>query len=757
MFCPYWFSCLIQLSSSEVFKKYFVPGYNLLTPKIMIVVLHEPYLMPCVVFQKYVEGKCDRCKPGYYHLDRNDHGCTQCFWQRRLGSCARYYWGYSADWALVHVSITTFLCTSVLLGVLLLFLFLFWGLLRLWSADWALVHQYYWGFCCCFCFCFGVSSVCDSADWALVHVSITGGFVVVFVSVLGSPPSVTAQTGLLCTSVLLGVLLLFLFLFRGLLRLWQRRLGSCARQYYWGFCCCFCFCFGVSSVCDSADWALVHVSITGGFVVVFVSVLGSPPSVTVQTGLLCTSVLLGVLLLFLFLFWGLLRLWQRRLGSCARQYYWGFCCCFCFCFGVSSVCDSADWALVHVSITGGFVVVFASVLGSPPGWALVHVSVTGGFVIVFAVLGSPPSVTAQTGLLCTSVLLGVLLLFLFLFWGLLRLWQRRLGSCFGVSSVCDSADWALVHVSITGGFVVVFVSVLGSPPSVTAQTGLLCTSVLLGVLLLFLLLFWGLLRLWQRRLGTSVLLGVLLLFLLLFWGLLRLWQCRLGSCARQYYWGFCCCFCFCFGVSSVCDSADWALVHVSVTYWGFCCCFVVVFASVLGSPPSVTAQTGLLCTSVLLGVLLLFLFLFWGLLRLWQRRLGSCARQCYWGFCCCFCFCFGVSSICDSADWALVHVSITGGFVVVFASVLGSPLSVTAQTGLLCTSVLLGFCCCFCFCFGVSSVCDADWALVHVSVTGGFVVVLMCTFRASCYSTRMSWAHTPVISWAVCLGQMVSS
>ena len=52
-----------------------------------------------------------------------------------------------------------------------------------------------------------------------------------------------------------------------------------------------------------------------------------------------------------------------------------------------------------------------------------------------------------------------------------------------------------MHVSITGGFVVVFVSVLGSPPSVTAETGLLCTSVLLGVLLLFLLLFWGLLRL----------------------------------------------------------------------------------------------------------------------------------------------------------------------------------------------------------------------------------------------------------------------
>ena len=36
--------------------------------------------------------------------------------------------------------------------------------------------------------------------------------------------------------------------------------------------------------------------------------------------------------------------------------------------------------------------------------------------------------------------------------------------------------------------------------------------------------------------------------------------------------------------------------------------------------------------------------------------------------------------------------------------------------------------------------------------------VLLCTFRASCYttySTRLSWAHT--INWAVCLGHSVSS
>ena len=34
---------------------------------------------------------------------------------------------------------------------------------------------------------------------------------------------------------------------------------------------------------------------------------------------------------------------------------------------------------------------------------------------------------------------------------------------------------------------------------------------------------------------------------------------------------------------------------------------------------------------------------------------------------------------------------------------------------------------------------------------------LTCTFRASCYRTRLSWGHTPVISWVVCLGQMLSS
>ena len=32
----------------------------------------------------------------------------------------------------------------------------------------------------------------------------------------------------------------------------------------------------------------------------------------------------------------------------------------------------------------------------------------------------------------------------------------------------------------------------------------------------------------------------------------------------------------------------------------------------------------------------------------------------------------------------------------------------------------------------------------------------MCTFRASCYSTRLSWTHTPIINWPLCLGQKVS-
>ena len=38
-----------------------------------------------------------------------------------------------------------------------------------------------------------------------------------------------------------------------------------------------------------------------------------------------------------------------------------------------------------------------------------------------------------------------------------------------------------------------------------------------------------------------------------------------------------------------------------------------------------------------------------------------------------------------------------------------------------------------------------------------FNEVLTFTFRASCYSTRLSWAHTPVINWIVYLGQTVSS
>ena len=32
---------------------------------------------------------------------------------------------------------------------------------------------------------------------------------------------------------------------------------------------------------------------------------------------------------------------------------------------------------------------------------------------------------------------------------------------------------------------------------------------------------------------------------------------------------------------------------------------------------------------------------------------------------------------------------------------------------------------------------------------------LTCTFRASCCSTRLSWAHTPAINWVICLAQLV--
>ena len=42
---------------------------------------------------------------------------------------------------------------------------------------------------------------------------------------------------------------------------------------------------------------------------------------------------------------------------------------------------------------------------------------------------------------------------------------------------------------------------------------------------------------------------------------------------------------------------------------------------------------------------------------------------------------------------------------------------------------------------------------LHFSDLNVFVSKLMCTFRASC----RSWAHTPVINWAVCLGQKVTS
>ena len=47
--------------------------------------------------------------------------------------------------------------------------------------------------------------------------------------------------------------------------------------------------------------------------------------------------------------------------------------------------------------------------------------------------------------------------------------------------------------------------------------------------------------------------------------------------------------------------------------------------------------------------------------------------------------------------------------------------------------------------------------LTEANTSFQFNQVLMCAFRASCDSTRLSWAQTPVINWAVCLGQKVIS
>ena len=46
--------------------------------------------------------------------------------------------------------------------------------------------------------------------------------------------------------------------------------------------------------------------------------------------------------------------------------------------------------------------------------------------------------------------------------------------------------------------------------------------------------------------------------------------------------------------------------------------------------------------------------------------------------------------------------------------------------------------------------------IVVNSVSIQFNQVLTCTFGASCYSTRLSWAHTPVISWAAYLVLVVT-
>ena len=43
------------------------------------------------------------------------------------------------------------------------------------------------------------------------------------------------------------------------------------------------------------------------------------------------------------------------------------------------------------------------------------------------------------------------------------------------------------------------------------------------------------------------------------------------------------------------------------------------------------------------------------------------------------------------------------------------------------------------------NICFKDLNLLLIP----FSYVLMCTFRASCYSTHLSWGHTPVINWSV--------
>ena len=57
---------------------------------------------------------------------------------------------------------------------------------------------------------------------------------------------------------------------------------------------------------------------------------------------------------------------------------------------------------------------------------------------------------------------------------------------------------------------------------------------------------------------------------------------------------------------------------------------------------------------------------------------------------------------------------------------------------------------------GTGAVEDPVW--LHSEVMSAAVLFLFYYFIiiTSCYSTRLSWAHTPVINWVVCLGQMVS-
>ena len=69
------------------------------------------------------------------------------------------------------------------------------------------------------------------------------------------------------------------------------------------------------------------------------------------------------------------------------------------------------------------------------------------------------------------------------------------------------------------------------------------------------------------------------------------------------------------------------------------------------------------------------------------------------------------------------------------------------------------------FVLKVKSHCATQQAVIFATKVTGIgsqcvfssVRFLTCTVRTSHYSTCLTWAHTPVINWVVCLGQMVSN